>query len=196
MDFEHQCQKHWLHRVLPTAQRVVHLWCREMFSPPHNTEDSCCKWLFQKRRGGWHRTKYTNATGTQSKIYIKFQTRIYKIEIATHKACDSLPCPNTARIPSSEHIMTGKTFVDEAELILEESVWPSYWTSQTSLSESDWPVPLRPAPESMIGCCCHRRSQANIVPQEPPTFKHSDTNGHQGSDKFSKTRSRVANHGM
>lgn len=49
----------------------------------------------------------------------------------------------------------------------------SYWTSQTSLSEGKWvAVSTVPTQDKIMGCCCHRRSQANTVPEEPPAFNY------------------------
>lgn len=82
-------------------------------------------------------------------------------------ATNYIPCSITPRIPSSEHIMEGKIRVDEVFDFMQRS----YWTSQTSLSDMDWTAVLAaPAPESIIGCCCHLRSQAKTVPKEPPAW--------------------------
>jgi hypothetical protein len=83
-----------------------------------------------------------------------------------------IPCSITPRIPSSEHIMAGKIRVEDVFDFMQRS----YWTSQTSLSDIDWtallPAPSpAPVPESIIGCCCHLRSQAKTVPKEPPAWE-------------------------
>lgn len=47
----------------------------------------------------------------------------------------------------------------------------SYWISQISLSDTELvtPSPI-PTPDRIIGCCCRRRSQANMVPADPPAL--------------------------
>lgn len=83
-----------------------------------------------------------------------------------------VPGSRTARIPSSEHIITG--IIDEDILVIfEDCKWQSNCTSHTSLSEIgfDGLSPI-PTPERTIGCCGHLRSQPNTVPEEPPAFKH------------------------
>lgn len=94
---------------------------------------------------------------------------------------NSIPCSITARIPSSEQIIAGKTRADEALARFEERVKVSYWTSHTSLADSEWVgASSVPTPERTIGCWGHRRSHANTVPEEPPVFKH-----HHNFDKDS-----------
>jgi len=80
-----------------------------------------------------------------------------------------LPSSTTARIPSSEQIMTGNI----REPTLEGFILRSYWISQISLSETKLvtPSPI-PTPDKIIGCCCRRRSQANMVPDDPPAYKY------------------------